>query len=112
MACSSFRLSLLCLIVASFAIQAMANSHESESDSVDLADHKKEADSPEVSSESDGEKHSEEVEAMAPSSRKMGQHKTDKSMAGGGVIIGGLATAIFAAVFCYIRVTRKRNTEI
>lgn len=34
-------------------------------------------------------------------------HNADKSVAGGGVIIGGLVTAIFAAVYCYIRVTRK-----
>lgn len=34
---------------------------------------------------------------------------SDKSVAGGGVIIGGLVTAIFATVFCYIRVTRKRD---
>lgn len=36
-------------------------------------------------------------------------HSTDKSVAGGGVIIGGLVTAIFAAVYCYIRVTRKKE---
>ncbi|KAK9052023.1 hypothetical protein SSX86_028651 [Deinandra increscens subsp. villosa] len=33
------------------------------------------------------------------------------SVAGGGVIIGGLVTVAFAAVFCYIRVTRKRDGE-
>ncbi|XP_038982183.1 uncharacterized protein LOC120110672 [Phoenix dactylifera] len=32
----------------------------------------------------------------------------DKSIAGGEIILAGLATAIFAAVFCYIRVTRQR----
>lgn len=47
--------------------------------------------------------------AEAPGVRRMGKHKSDKSVAGGGVIIGGLVTAIFAAVFCYIRVTRKRG---
>lgn len=31
------------------------------------------------------------------------------SVAAGGVIIGGLVTLTFAAVFCYIRVTRKRD---
>ncbi|KAL3509618.1 hypothetical protein ACH5RR_029019 [Cinchona calisaya] len=38
-------------------------------------------------------------------------HSTDKSVAGGGVIIGGLVTAIFAAVYCYIRVTRKKSSS-
>lgn len=33
------------------------------------------------------------------------------SVAGGGVIIGGFVTALFAAVYCYIRVTRKRDGE-
>ncbi|KAK1422903.1 hypothetical protein QVD17_18192 [Tagetes erecta] len=34
------------------------------------------------------------------------------SVAGGGVIIGGLATVTFAAVYCYIRVTRRRNIGV
>ena len=36
---------------------------------------------------------------------------SDKSIAGAEVILGGLATAIFAAIFCYIRVTRQRDEE-
>ncbi|KAI3812192.1 hypothetical protein L1987_16899 [Smallanthus sonchifolius] len=36
-------------------------------------------------------------------------HSSDESVAGGGVIIGGLVTVTFAAVYCYIRVTRKRD---
>ncbi|KAK4727412.1 hypothetical protein R3W88_032329 [Solanum pinnatisectum] len=36
-------------------------------------------------------------------------HSADKSVAGGEVIIGGLVTAIFAAVYCYIRITRKKE---
>uniref|UniRef100_A0A5B7BI76 Transmembrane protein n=1 Tax=Davidia involucrata TaxID=16924 RepID=A0A5B7BI76_DAVIN len=36
---------------------------------------------------------------------------SDKSVAGGGVIIGGLITAVFAAVYCYIRVTRRRDAD-
>lgn len=54
-----------------------------------------------------------EDEAEAPESRKIGQHHSpDRSVAGGGVIIGGLVTAIFAAVYCYIRVTRREhNTQ-
>ncbi|KAI7999256.1 hypothetical protein LOK49_LG09G01736 [Camellia lanceoleosa] len=39
--------------------------------------------------------------------RVMGHHSSDKSEAGGEVIIGGFATALVAAIFCYIRVTRR-----
>ncbi|KAF0905161.1 hypothetical protein E2562_000957 [Oryza meyeriana var. granulata] len=35
----------------------------------------------------------------------------DRKFAGGKVILGGLAAAIFAAVFCYIRITRRKKTE-
>lgn len=56
------------------------------------------------------EEEGEHKVAEAPEIRRLGKHHyNDKSMAGGGVIIGGLVTAIFAAVFCYIRVTRKRD---
>ncbi|OMO99898.1 hypothetical protein COLO4_13040 [Corchorus olitorius] len=56
------------------------------------------------------ESSSETKEAVAPEIRRLGKHHTsDKSVAGGGVIIGGLVTAIFAAVYAYIRVTRKRG---
>ncbi|XP_006657812.1 uncharacterized protein LOC102718938 [Oryza brachyantha] len=34
----------------------------------------------------------------------------DRKFAGGKVILGGLAAAIFAAVFCYIRITRRKKT--
>ncbi|MCD9642724.1 hypothetical protein HAX54_029632 [Datura stramonium] len=47
----------------------------------------------------------------APESMETEHHHSDKSVAGGGVIIGGLVTAIFAAVYCYIRVTRKRDGD-
>ncbi|KAF3650247.1 putative xyloglucan endotransglucosylase/hydrolase protein 9 [Capsicum annuum] len=47
----------------------------------------------------------------APESMETKHHHSDKSVAGGGVIIGGLVTAIFAAVYCYIRVTRKRDGD-
>lgn len=33
----------------------------------------------------------------------------DKSVAGGGVILGGLATTFLVAIFCYIRATRRRR---
>lgn len=47
--------------------------------------------------------------AEAPEIRRLGKHHFHSSMAGGGVLIGGLATTIFAVIFCYIRVTRKPN---
>ncbi|KAH0735568.1 hypothetical protein KY285_011275 [Solanum tuberosum] len=53
------------------------------------------------------------VEASAPEGtnilKKRHHHSADKSVAGGEVIIGGLVTAIFAAVYCYIRITRKKE---
>lgn len=59
--------------------------------------------------ESSSEGKREAGEAGAPESLETAEHHhSDKSVAGGGVIIGGLVTAIFAAVYCYIRVTRKR----
>ncbi|CAA0830532.1 Unknown protein [Striga hermonthica] len=36
-------------------------------------------------------------------------HRADKSIAGGGVIIGGLVTIFLAAIFCYLRATRRRT---
>ncbi|KAL6971992.1 hypothetical protein U1Q18_031675 [Sarracenia purpurea var. burkii] len=46
--------------------------------------------------------------AQAPEIRRLEKrHSFDKSMAGGGVIIGGLAVA----VYCYIRVTRRRDND-
>ncbi|KAL6992690.1 hypothetical protein U1Q18_010803 [Sarracenia purpurea var. burkii] len=43
-----------------------------------------------------------------PGNRRVTRHHiSDKSRAGGEVILGGFASALFAAVFCYIRVTRK-----
>ncbi|GMP85578.1 hypothetical protein CsSME_00038675 [Camellia sinensis var. sinensis] len=40
------------------------------------------------------------------------QHRSiDRSVAGGGVILGGLATTFLVAVFCYIRATGKKNAE-
>ncbi|KAL6287440.1 hypothetical protein ACE6H2_011830 [Prunus campanulata] len=65
-----------------------------------------------VAAEPSSESMQEAQEAEAPTSRRLGpgkHHSSDKSVAGGGVIIGGLVTTIFAAVFCYIRVTRRRG---
>lgn len=51
--------------------------------------------------------------AGAPTIRRIGkhQHSTDNSIAGRGVIVGGLATAIFATIFAYIRVTRRKSRD-
>ncbi|CAA0808617.1 Unknown protein [Striga hermonthica] len=49
-----------------------------------------------------------EAPTVLDSSESERHHSADRSVAGGGVIIGGLVTAVFAAVYCYIRVTRKR----
>ena len=42
---------------------------------------------------------------------KKQHHSMDKSVAGGGVILGGLATTFLVAVFCYIRATGRKNSE-
>ncbi|KAF5183768.1 hypothetical protein FRX31_026644 [Thalictrum thalictroides] len=48
--------------------------------------------------------------AKAPSSRRIGQHYSiDKSILGGGVILGGLGATFLVSVFCYIRVTRRQT---
>ncbi|KAI3456380.1 hypothetical protein Pfo_013043 [Paulownia fortunei] len=36
-------------------------------------------------------------------------HSADNSVAGGDVILGGFATALVAAIVCYIRITRRSN---
>ncbi|CAL0333902.1 unnamed protein product [Lupinus luteus] len=54
------------------------------------------------------EKGKSEASEAPQNGRVRKHHSVDKSVAGGGVIIAGLVTAIFASVFCYIRVTRKR----
>lgn len=62
------------------------------------------------SSQKEGDSKAEEAEA--PDIRRLAKHhSTDNSVAGGGVILGGLVTLTFAAVFCYIRVTRKTVGE-
>ncbi|KAK8562556.1 hypothetical protein V6N13_018862 [Hibiscus sabdariffa] len=49
-------------------------------------------------------------EAEPPEIRRLGKHHApDGSVAGGDVIVGGLATAVLVVVFAYIRVTRKNK---
>jgi hypothetical protein len=43
--------------------------------------------------------------------RRQHHHSVDKSVAGGGVILGGLATTFLVAVFCYIRATGRHKPE-
>lgn len=42
---------------------------------------------------------------------KKNHHSIDRSVAGGGVILGGLATTFLVAVFCYIRATGRRKAD-
>ncbi|KAJ9185278.1 hypothetical protein P3X46_004931 [Hevea brasiliensis] len=39
-------------------------------------------------------------------------HSFDTSVAGGGVILGGLATTFLVAVLCYIRATGRHNSDL
>ncbi|OIT32659.1 hypothetical protein A4A49_24387 [Nicotiana attenuata] len=43
--------------------------------------------------------------------KKHHHHSIDKSFYGGGVILGGLATAFFVAIVCYIRATRRKHAK-
>jgi hypothetical protein len=36
----------------------------------------------------------------------------DRTFAGGKIIVAGLAAAIIVAVFCYLRITRKKNVKV
>lgn len=61
--------------------------------------------------EENGENTSEEHEMYL---EKQHHHKhesdsVDKSMAGGGVILGGLVMAFVVSIVCYIRATRRRS---
>lgn len=38
-------------------------------------------------------------------------HSFDKSVAGGGVILGGLATTFLVSIYCYIRATARHKLE-
>ncbi|WVZ66290.1 hypothetical protein U9M48_015533 [Paspalum notatum var. saurae] len=40
-----------------------------------------------------------------------GHRPFDRTFAGGKIIVAGLAAAIVVAIFCYIRITRRKNVE-
>lgn len=101
------------------ALQAMEEVHYSEAPTpMELKNHREvqlsyhKSDKISTTSKEEGERESKEENAMAPDYRRMGKHHSSSSeMAGGGVIIGGLVSATFAVVFCYIRVTRKKDSD-
>jgi hypothetical protein len=43
------------------------------------------------------------------SSHHAGHRPFDRTFAGGKIIVAGLAAAVVVAIFCYIRITRKKN---
>jgi hypothetical protein len=47
----------------------------------------------------------------SPWIRRIARHHSDKSEAGGDVILGGFLVAIVAVVLCYIRVTRRNQIQ-
>lgn len=104
------RLGLVCLILTGIlVVQTMADDKPEVNPNEVVVE--RVADQPVASSPVESSS-GESREAEAPEIRRLGKHhSSDKSVAGGGVIIGGLVTAIFAAVFCYIRVTRKRDGQ-
>ncbi|KAA8519935.1 hypothetical protein F0562_014155 [Nyssa sinensis] len=54
-------------------------------------------------------------EGMPEVRRIARHHSSDKSVAGGDVILGGFATAVVASIYCYIRITRRNknpNAEV
>ncbi|XP_058076264.1 uncharacterized protein LOC131224832 [Magnolia sinica] len=107
------RFLLLCLLLA-HVFKSLAVEHEPNQKFQPLVESKEPIISaPPTSSATIGhELETEPGVAEAPGNRRLGKHHhTDKSVAGAGVILGGLATAIIATVFCYIRVTRRRNGE-
>ncbi|CAL5062285.1 unnamed protein product [Urochloa decumbens] len=51
--------------------------------------------------------------AASPMSSHHRHHSPfDRTFAGGKIIVAGLAAAIIVAIFCYIRITKKKNVEV
>ncbi|KAF9665128.1 hypothetical protein SADUNF_Sadunf16G0089900 [Salix dunnii] len=64
----------------------------------------------EVKSSSEANSTEESVSIQVQSTHLPNHHRSvDKSIAGGGVILGGLATTFLVAVFCYIRATGRNK---
>lgn len=63
--------------------------------------------SPEGSTNSEASNEQEEEFYL----KKHHNRSLDKSVAGGGVILGGLATVFMVAVFCYVRATRRSKRD-
>ncbi|KAE8666212.1 Copper ion transmembrane transporter [Hibiscus syriacus] len=61
-----------------------------------------------ITGPNNGENVSVEGEAI---DLKKPHRSVDKSVAGGGVILGGLATTFLVAVFCYIKTTGRHESE-
>ncbi|KAL5793959.1 hypothetical protein ACOSP7_002553 [Xanthoceras sorbifolium] len=103
------RVLVFLVMAAILAVQAMAD--ESEVNQHGVGSENKDEGNGVVAGEADrpASSPSESSGDEYPEIRRMGKHHSDKSVAGGGVIIGGLVTAIFAALFCYIRVTRRKD---
>lgn len=58
----------------------------------------------------DSPSHGEGPVAATATDRRINKHQSsDKSVACGGVILGGLFTALFFAVYSYLRVTRRQS---
>ncbi|KAJ6425384.1 hypothetical protein OIU84_026034 [Salix udensis] len=61
------------------------------------------------SSEASSAEESVSIQVQATHLLPNHHHSADKSIAGGGVILGGLATTFLVAVFCYIRATGRHK---
>lgn len=73
------------------------------------ADEGGDASSAEVSATGEGAAPAGQEEEMEPNHHH--RRSIDRSVAGGGVIVGGLATTFLVAIFCYIRATRRKAAE-
>ncbi|KAF5726427.1 hypothetical protein HS088_TW22G00105 [Tripterygium wilfordii] len=102
------RLCVVCLILAEIlVVQVLSNS--SHGWVVDPCEAVARVDN-QIAPTSGAESSSVYGAAEGPDIRRLGKHHApDKSIAGGEVIIAGFVTAIFAAVFAYIRVTTNRT---